>query len=119
MQTHWLYQNRIQMPRSWQDTVRAAETEEDVLDVVRDFLAQFSPSEVARLPAACRPGKFRDALDVSEYAFELARHRCDEGEGTEETAHRLCAFFTDANQRLSEILPRRLDHAGSFQHRMQ
>jgi hypothetical protein len=104
MDTHWLYQNRIQMPRSWQDSVRAAETEADVLDLVKDFVAQFSPSEIAQLPPACRPGKFHDAGDVTEYAFDLVRHRCEEGEESADTIHRLSAFFTDANQRLSELL---------------
>ena len=101
---HWLYQNRIQMPRSWQDAVRAADTEDDVLDLVRDFLAQFSPVEIAELPHPCRPGKIIDARDVTEYAFELARHRCDEPEEGAQVLHRLAAFFTDANQRLAEIL---------------
>lgn len=93
------------MPRSWQDAVRAAESEEDVLDIVRDFVAQFSPPEVAELPEDCRPGRFHDAHDVTEYAFELARHRCDEaGEGADSLLHRFSAFFTDANERLAEIM---------------
>ena len=119
MNTHWLYQNRIQMPRSWQDSVRAAETEVDVLDIAKDFVAQFSPYEIAQLPFACRPGKFLDAADVTEYAFDLARHRCEEGGAGAETIHRLSAFFTDANQRLAEILPRPSGYPGPLQHRMQ
>ena len=101
---HWLYQNRIQMPRSWQDSVRAADTEGDVLDLVKDFLAQFSPVEVARLPEDCRPGKFHDAHDVTEYAFHLARHRCDDAGDEDAVINRLSAFFTDANERLAEIM---------------
>jgi hypothetical protein len=101
---HWLYQNRIQMPRSWQDAVRAADTEDDVLDLVRDFLAQFSPEEVAQLPHDCRPAKIIDARDVTEYAFELARNRCDEAGDGADVLHRLSAFFTDANERLAEIM---------------
>ena len=101
---HWLYQNRIQMPRSWQDAVRAADTEGDVLDLVRDFLAQFSPDEIVQLPHHCRPGKIHDARDVTEYAFELVRNRCDESEEEAQVLNKLSAFFTDANERLAEIL---------------
>ena len=92
------------MPRSWQDAVRAADTEGDVLDLVRDFLAQFSPPEIAQLPHHCRPGKIHDASDVTEYAFDLARHRVDEAEDGAQVLYRLSAFFTDANERLAEIL---------------
>lgn len=98
-----LYQNRIEMPRSWQDAVLAAETEGDVLDIVRDFVAQFSPEEVSQLPPVCRPGKFLDASDVTGYAFDLVRHRCDDA-GEESLIHRLSAFFTDANERLAGIM---------------
>ena len=101
---HWLYQNRIQMPRSWQDAVRAADTEDDVLDLVKDFLAQFSPAEVAQLPHECRPGKILDAADVTEYALDLARNRCDEAAEGADVLQRLSAFFTDANERLAEIM---------------
>ena len=104
MTIHWLYQNRIAMPRSWQDTVQAAETEADVLDVARDFLAQFSPSEIAQLPEACRPRRLFDAADIAEYAFALVRHRCDYSTGAGSTLQRLSAFFMDANERLSQIL---------------
>lgn len=103
MTMHGLYQNKIQMPRSWQDAVRAADSEDDVLDLVRDFVAQFSPYEIAEVPEPCRPGKFHNAGDVTEYAFDLVRHRCDENEGAA-PIHRLSAFFADANQRLSQIL---------------
>ena len=92
------------MPRSWQDAVRAADTEDDVLDLVKDFLAQFSPEEIAQLPHHCRPAKILDAHDVSEYAFDLARHRCDEGDEGAEVLNKLAAFFTDANERLAEVL---------------
>lgn len=105
MTIHWLYQNRIAMPRSWQEVVQAAETEVDVLEVAHDFVAQFAPNEIAQLPEPCRPGRFHDAGDITDYAFALVRHRCDDrgGDGAS-ILNRLSAFFMDANERLSQIL---------------
>lgn len=92
------------MPLSWQERVHAATTEAEVLHVARNFLAQFAPIEIAQLPEACRPRKLADGSDLTEYAFDLVRHRCDDGLGADYALHRLAAFFSGATARLSQIL---------------
>jgi hypothetical protein len=92
------------MPTSWADRLRSATAEAEVIETVRDFIAQFSPYEVARLPEVCRPPRIKDGNDITEYAFMLARHHCDDGEGVEYLVHKLRTFFSDATHRLSQIL---------------
>lgn len=93
------------MPQSWQDRLSRARTEAEVVEVGKDFIAQFSPYEIAALPEVCRPPKrLSDANDITEYAFSLVRHRCDGGEPSDYSAHRLTNFFSNAAVRLSQIL---------------
>ena len=92
------------MTVSWQSRLNDAHTEAEVVDVTRDFLATVSPYDIARMPAHCRPRKIVDANDITQYAFLIVRHNCDDGEGTARVAHKLASFFTSASIRLSQIL---------------
>lgn len=89
---------------TWHCLLEAAESEQEVVDIARDFLATLSPYDIARLPANCRPGKMVDASDITTYAFLVMRHHCDEGHGMPRVAHKLAAFFSGASIRLSQIL---------------
>lgn len=104
MTIHQMHAYGYPMPLSWQDRLDSASTATDVVAVVREFVAQFSPTEVAQLPPACRPAKIVDAQDVTDYALDLVRHRCDESDGAKHIVDRLTAFFSSATTRLSEIL---------------
>ena len=95
---------KVPMTVSWNGRLDGAATEAEVVDVVKDFMATISPYEIARLPAQCRPRKIVDASDITQYAFTIVRHHCDDGEGTARVAHRLASFFTAASIRLSQIL---------------
>src|SRR5258708_34496309 len=58
----------------WQNAaLRKANTNGAVLDVLRHYLSQWTPEELAQLPAACRPGALLNAETVSEWAVHLAR----------------------------------------------
>jgi hypothetical protein len=107
MTIHQLHPHGQPMPVSWQERLAAATTEAEVMHIARNFLAQFSPFEIAQLPEPCRPRKLVDGNDLTEYAFDLVRHRCDDGVGAEYAAHRLSSFFSGATARLSQILHER------------
>jgi hypothetical protein len=92
------------MPLSWQGRLVAASSVADVIEVARSFVATFTPLEIARLPEACRPPELANANDVSEYAFALVRHNCDENDGSARLAYRLVSFFSNASIRLSRML---------------
>jgi len=88
---------------TWQQRLGAARTEEEVVSAAREFLASFSPFEMARLPQVCRPpAKLNDGDDISAYAFDLVRHEC-EGVDEEELMSRLARFFAHASTRLTHI----------------
>ena len=55
------------------DRLRAVASEHAVLGLVRDYLGEWLPEELAQLPADCRPGKLRDGEDLGSLAVSLAR----------------------------------------------
>ena len=89
---------------SWAARVEAAASEHEVVEVARDFLAQFTPYEVHALPADCKPpAKIVDADDVTAYALSLVRHDCAEGAADAQPAHKMAAFFSHAAGRLARL----------------
>jgi len=95
---------------SWSHRLATSSTEAQVVDVARDFLATFSPYDLARLPESCRPGRIVDANDVNELAFILVRHDHDDSLGTPRAIHRLTTFFGNASLRLSELMAEQRAH---------
>lgn len=85
----------------------AATTEAAVVALAREFLASLSPYDLARIPAAYRPGKLSGADDITEYAFILVRYDCDSGEGAARCISRLANFFSRASIQLSKIMAHR------------
>jgi hypothetical protein len=88
---------------SWQERLRSANTEYDLVSVARDYLAMFSFDEISSLPEPCRPVRMVSAQDVADYAYVVVRRHCDEGAGVETPIHRIAVFFANANARLSEL----------------
>ena len=88
---------------SWPQRLRSATTEQEVVDVTRDFLATFSPYDFARLPAELRPGRIVDGNDVADLAFTLVRHTHDDAPASVRCIHKMTQFFSHASVRLSEL----------------
>ena len=82
--------------------LRSTRSEAEVVELVRDFLAEWVPEELGRIPHACRPGKIRDAEDVADCAFSLTRTRMDRTEA-EPLLAEMESFFAQACTRLSEL----------------
>jgi hypothetical protein len=99
---------RIGAP-SWQDRLEGSDSEAEVVQIARDYIATLDPAQVALLSPTCRPRKLITANDVSSYAFDLVRHECGEADDAAPFIHRLAAFFSHASIRLSEILRRTND----------
>ena len=91
------------MPLNWQGRLHEARTEEEVVDVMRDFVATFSPRDLAEVPTRLWPPKMRDARDVTDYAFVLVRHRVDDERSSSGAIDRLSALFSDATVRISQL----------------
>jgi hypothetical protein len=93
---------------SWQGRLDACETCAEVISVSRDFLANFSPYEIAVMPEEVRPpSKLYDAEDLTPYAFELVRRNCDQDPpAVADLVHKFGHFFSHASIRLAEIQAR-------------
>jgi hypothetical protein len=67
-----------------------AKTPAEVAAVVRDYLATWSPEELARLPEAVRPGRIRDEEDVDTLHGNLVEeYRTTRASGAELAALQL------------------------------
>jgi hypothetical protein len=81
---------------TWPELLQAAATPEEILGLVRDFLATWTPEEFKALPPECRPlSRFAEPAQVVLFAFALAQARCL---GTERTPEliRMDSFFAEA-----------------------
>jgi hypothetical protein len=92
---------------SWPGRLDLAASEAEVIEVARDYLASLDPFEVDRLPDHCKPPKLFDADDIASYAFDLVRS--DFAAESAAVAHRVAAFFVEANTRLARILAKTND----------
>jgi hypothetical protein len=75
----------------------------EVVRTVKEYLARWSPEEIAALPEHCRPGRLVDGDDVADYALRLVRAQCA---GASADLDKLAAFVTSAALRLAQITAR-------------
>ena len=98
--------HKINAPREdWRNLILGSTQEDEVLELVRDHMALWSPEEIARLPVDCRPPRIRDSEDLSSWAFDLATTHCAQRiRGEDEILlDRMLEFVTQAAIRLSEL----------------
>lgn len=84
------------------DKLLHANSEEEVVDLVRSYLAGWRPEDLSEIPAGCRPGKIRDAEDVGDLAYELTRARIA-ASGPQPLLKDMEVFFAQACSRISEL----------------
>lgn len=82
--------------------LRSAASEAEVVALVRDYLAEWRPEELAHVPQWCRPGKMRDVEDISDCAYSLTRHRMD-GREANPLLVEMETFFAMACSRISAL----------------
>ena len=88
-------------------------SEHDVIGLVREYLSEWRPEELSRFPIDCRPGRLRDAEDLNEFAYQLAR-ACVSFEAQPEdipAIEQMDAFIGAALRRTAEI--KLTDHAAA------
>jgi hypothetical protein len=94
-------------PTTWQRRLDGARRVDELVEASRDFVATFTPEELAALPESCwPPARIRDGDDIANYAFELVRHECEEGSASAELIEKLARFFSCASMRLAQLAPR-------------
>lgn len=51
---------------SWLQQIDAAKSPLEVVAITRDYLASWTPDELARLPSPCRPGRIKHEQDIDQ-----------------------------------------------------
>jgi len=87
------------------ERLRAATSENDVVVLVREYVSDWLPEEIGRLPADCRPGKLRDAEDLSTLAYNLTNASVSFELDPRDLAfvEEMDTFLTHACRRVAEI----------------
>ncbi len=90
---------------SWYRQLESAKSSLEVVAVARDFMASWTPHDLARLPDACRPGKMRDEIDIENlHALLVDEYRDTRASGEElESLQELTSFFVRASIRIAEL----------------
>lgn len=88
------------MIESWQRRVGDAATLEELMAVLKAFLATLGPADIAALPMECRTGLPSDAEDLARQALRLARHRLERDDAS---VHRTATVFAYASQRAIQL----------------
>ena len=82
-----------------------ARSERDVVRIVRDYVGEWTPEDLGRLPPQCRPPKISDGIDICGFAYVLAKARfAAEGDDVEARLVQLEAFFAQACARVAQVL---------------
>jgi hypothetical protein len=89
----------------WDERLDLCDTEQEVVQVAREFLALLEPWEIALLPAPCKPPKLLTALGLAEYAFEVVCWERDHSDSSL-VVRRLATFFARASIRLTQLAMR-------------
>ena len=90
---------------SWFALIDSAKTPFEVVAVARDFMATWTPEELARIPEACRPGKLRDGDDIeSLHACLVEEYRNSRATGPAlKSLQELTSFIVRASIRIAEL----------------
>jgi hypothetical protein len=86
-------------------SLRAALTEQAVVNEVHAYVAAWIPASLARLPLDERPSEIRGPDDVARLAVEIARQRLDPNtqRNVLDVLEQLHPFFCEATARLSQL----------------
>ena len=89
----------------WFRKIDDARNAAEVIAVARDYLATWTPQELALLPPRCRPGRFKTEADVEALHATLVdeyRDSVAQGEALS-TLQRLTSFVVRASVRLAQL----------------
>jgi hypothetical protein len=100
-------------PLTWEHQLDLTKNEAEVIELAREYIAQLEHWEIILLPEVLRPRKIVDAVDISNYAFELVRYESDD-DGLARLVHKLAAFFSHCSMHLSQLLRRTNDQDGAY-----
>ena len=91
---------------SWYRLIDSAKSSLEVVAIARDYIATWSPEELARLPASARPGRLRDERDLEELHERLVdEYRNSRASGAAlEALQKFTSFMVRASIRVAELM---------------
>ena len=87
----------------WSQRLDQADSADEVITLVRDFLARWTAEELEELPLEGRPGRLASPAAIQEYALWLSQAELKAGPFAPLTLHTMSRFFSAAAQRLAYI----------------
>lgn len=89
----------------WFRQIDHATSAGDIVAIARDYLATWTPGDLAKLPCECRPGRVKSPGDLEQlHACLVDECRQDRLQGEELSAlQRLTSFVVRASVRLAQI----------------
>lgn len=89
----------------WPSQMATARTQQQLLNIAREYLATLSPAEYASVPVACRPTTLKGIDDLYYWQQRLAEEYLDRAshDPVSGTHRQLVSFFTAACDRASEM----------------
>lgn len=89
---------------SWIHRIDCAASVDDVMCVVREFVASLDYAALARLPVICVPPQLIQCEeDVAAYAYDVLRLRDEAAAGSVPLVERIAAVFARASVRISQL----------------
>jgi hypothetical protein len=85
----------------WQCAAAEARTAHELLNIAREFIATFTPGDLASIPESCRPPGIKGTDDLHHWQQRLAEAYCaGAARAVQSPAHsRLLSFLTIASDR--------------------
>jgi hypothetical protein len=90
---------------AWYHLIDDAQNPHEVVAITRDYIASWTPQELALLPVACRPGKLRDEEDIEMLHSSLVDEYRNTRASGEELSYlqQLTSFLVRASIRIAEL----------------
>ena len=85
--------------------IDAAKSSFEVVTITRDYLATWTPDELALLPEQCRPGRIRDEQDIDQLHVRLVEEygRSRPSDETLAALQRITSFIVRASVRIAQL----------------
>ena len=87
----------------WHDRLDNARSVAEVVEACHDYVASFTPAQLAELPAGLLPPRELDAASISAYAVELVRVDLAAGDMSTSTLKAFALFFGEASASIARI----------------
>jgi hypothetical protein len=97
--------SRKSLMSSWFQQIDAAKSPSEIVTITRDYLATWTPDELARLPEQCRPGRIRDEQDIDQLHVRLVEEygRSRPNDETLSALQRITSLIVRASVRIAQL----------------